>query len=68
MRLDKRICKGGRLNDKKVTGIKINGYYIYPNIRNIYLIYSTGYSSIDSPTYNMASSNFMKYSSLYSFS
>lgn len=30
MRLDNSICLGGRLNNKDITGIKINGYIIYP--------------------------------------
>ena len=30
MRLDNSICLGGRFNNKDITGIKINGYIIYP--------------------------------------
>ena len=48
MRLDKDKCLGGRLNNQTVTGIRLNGYTIFPifelsNVYNTYELYYTKY-------------------------
>lgn len=47
MRLDKYNCFGGRINDKNISGIKMNGNVLYPRDYSLYNRYKLNVEAID---------------------